>query len=155
MSESTEQEHDLKKEPILIPGMGLVDDATAVTLKLIAAIPEAERISIVNPIAGAIQHYRIRKKHPALRAEVNKILSMSVTALSRPVQNANVNMGAMLQTWSQGQNLAAFTLADAHWRSFDGTLDKKAAFLVASFSVYLSTLCLLVTLIPFFLHSGH
>jgi hypothetical protein len=152
MTEQDEPKPDKEEKPIVVPGLGLVEEGSKFAERLIVLIQEAENISVFNPVSGLRAYRRLMKTKRELRPEANELTSKILTAFTRPVNNVPMFAFGYLQSYANGQCTVAFIVVQAHWRGFSETLDKKAAFLVASFSVYLSTVSLLVSLLPFWLN---
>jgi hypothetical protein len=52
---------------------------------------------------------------------------------------------AYFQTWSLAECIGSNLLVDRYWREITSSLDRKAAFLIASTSIYIAVLSVVLT----------
>ena len=106
---------------------------------------EADAISILTPVAGLIQYRRLAAAKSVIRPRVAILLGEATGAVGGTVDGAPGAMAGFLQAQSLGEALAATLQLQIQWQRFSGTLDRKAAFLVAALSIYISCVSLLAT----------
>jgi hypothetical protein len=148
-AESRESTEPRRKAPapkssVELPGHGLAEEAETLSKEIALLRRAAEKISILNPIRGAFQYRRCLTLRKEMADRFSLVLGRALGALRTPVSGGALEF---FQTWSLGQSLAAVFILQLSWQWFTGTLDRKAAFLVASVSIYLSVIALTATLV--------
>ena len=148
VAESTAQNATIPHFNVSVPGHGLVEEAEALANEINAVSAEADLISLINPLRGYRQLKAIEKQRAELRPRLAKKLGEALSAMRTPVNGAPGFAGAaMFQSLSLGQSLAASLLLQMQWQRLVGTCDRKAAFLVAVASVYLSVVSLVLSVV--------
>jgi hypothetical protein len=128
-----------------MPSVGLLAKADDLAKRLISIAKACDAISVANPIRGILQYQRARWDQRAIAPQVSNVLRESLGAMSSSVEGAPGIMVGYLQTLSLGQSMTATLQVQGLWQRVTGTLDTKAAFLVASVGIYLSVVSLVIS----------
>jgi hypothetical protein len=126
---------------IQVPGLGLVEQAEPLALRVNELRATVDLVNVLSPLALVRLHKHIQAK-AALSPQVAAQLGKSLGAMRSPVQGV---AAGMFQAWSLGQALAATTLLDRQWQQLCSSIDRKAAYAVAVLSMYLALISVTVT----------
>jgi hypothetical protein len=131
---------------VKVPGLGLVEEAEALGMEISAISNEAEAISNLNPVRGYVQLMAVERKRVELSPKFAHKLGESIGTMRASVSGAPGVMAGHFQTLSLGQSIAATLILQTQWQRLVGTCDRKAAFLVAATSIYISVISLVLTI---------
>jgi hypothetical protein len=131
---------------IQVPGHGLVEEVEPLAQEVTALAREIESVNVINPFAAFIRLRRLETSRSELAKKVGEKLSKSLGALRSPVNNAPGGMAGYFQALSVGQSLTATLILQGQWQRLVSSFDRKSAFTVASISIYISIVALLVTI---------
>ena len=127
------------------PGHGLLKRTEPLAQELGRLGLDADAIAILNPVVGILQYRRLAAAKSAIRPRVAALLGEATGAIGGTVDGAPGAMAGFFQAQSLGEALAATLQLQNQWQRFSGTLDRKAAFLVAALSIYISCVSLVAT----------
>jgi hypothetical protein len=130
---------------IRVPGLGLVERAEPLAKEITDLAQLVDHVNVLNPFCSFVTLRRLDEARATLAPRVRTMLGESLGALRSPVNDAPGGMTGYLQAWSVGQALAATLLVQGQWERLVGGIDRKSAFTVAVFSIYISVVALLVT----------
>lgn len=134
-----------------VPTLGLMDDTGTTHLRMASLADRAERISIYSPFKALREIREIRKGLDKCEPEYERLLKRCHELLGETVQGCNNMEGGWYQSWSTAMGLSALHRLQATYARADSTLDRKGAYALACFSLYLAIASMLISMAPFFM----
>lgn len=131
---------------IIIPTLNIDDSLAPLAEKIYSATKGAEKVNILDPFSGFFRLNKLSKQKGAIAEEYEIQLKECYDLLKAPVEGPGMAM-AFAQSWSTAKGLAAITKLQETWRNLDALVDRKYAYSVAIFSLYIAVASLVLTVL--------
>ena len=112
-----------------------------------AIATRAEGVGILNTIAALRELRRLRKEYSARDQEAQATLRDTVERLGEPVEGSSALEMGWVQGFTLAAGLAAYTNLQSAVTAASEALDRKSAYAIACFSLYVAVVSLAVTVI--------
>jgi hypothetical protein len=126
--------------------LGLPLDIKPMCAELREMATAADQVSVLNPLGAYLRLRSIRKKYrvrePAFRAQLQDCFRR----LAEPVEGSTTAENAWLQGMTLAGGLSALLELNAITSAVSEALDRKSAYALACFSLYISILSLVLSL---------
>ncbi len=133
------------KDSILVPNLDIDKVVNPISQKLGEIQLIAEKINVWRPL-HAFKSIRNVKREQQKYVEIyTKIIDQIFKNLNEPVQGASGIDAGWLQTWSTSRGLAGLIRLQSTWSQVNELTDRKTAYSVACFSIYIALISLIVT----------
>jgi hypothetical protein len=107
----------------------------------------AETINVLNPFASYFKLQRCRRQWQARRTEVELQLQSCTQRMGEPVEGSSAIELGWIQGFTLAAGISAFAELNAASSSVSESLDRKAAYTMACFSLYVALISLVATLV--------
>ena len=106
---------------------------------------DAESINCLNPVSSYFKLRSIRRKWQNGQQKFQSQLNSCIQLMGEPVEGASSLDSGWIQGWNSAAGISALTMLYTALSSVSGLLDRKTAYTMAYFSIYLVLVSILVT----------
>lgn len=134
---------------IIIPTLNIEELIQNLVENINKTTKDAEEINILNPFTGFFRLKDVSKQKNGIAEEYDKKLKKCFDLLASPVEGPGMTM-SFSQSWSTAKGLSAVIKLQEIWRNLDALIDRKYAYSVAVFSLYIALFSLVLTIFSLF-----
>jgi hypothetical protein len=131
---------------MVIPTLNLRDRSKPSVRVLTSIASEAEAISVWRPIHAFLRLNEIRPRFKTERVQASTILHHCHDRLNEPVEGGPVTDMAWLQSWATATGTSVLFELQSAVQAAAEVLDRKAAYSLAVFSLYVALVSTALTL---------
>ena len=132
---------------LLAPALHLRHKVKDISAYFRAIATRAESVSILNTISALIVLRSLRKEYSAREQEAQAALRDTVERLGEPVEGSTALEMGWVQGFTLAAGLSAYTNLQSAVTAASEALDRKSAYAIACFSLYVAVLSLAATLV--------
>ena len=132
---------------VLAPALHMPSKVRGVAAAYRALATQANSITVLNPLAAARVLPNLRMRFDAGYAEADELLKECIARMSEPTEGTTASDLAWIQGFTFAAGLSAFTDLQSAVAAASEALDRKAAYSIASFSLYVAIVSLIATVV--------
>jgi hypothetical protein len=119
----------------------------AVCQELRALASSLEQVNVLNTVAAYACVRTVRRKFSERRAVYKELLDDCTSRLAEPVDGASTIDSGWIQAWAVASGVAGLQELTQALSALTEAMDRKAAYTLACFSLYIATVSLTATLV--------
>ena len=139
-----------QEDTIIVPGMNSPELIDPICKNLDALYKGAEAISIWRPFRAYWRVQQIRRQQQDLTKNYSSTLGQVYQRMGEPVEEA-ASEASWLQIWAAARGLASAAKLQSSWQQLDSVIDRKSAYAIACFSIYIAIASMVLTTVFGFL----
>ena len=108
---------------------------------------EAERVNVFEPFCSYLTLRRLRRELLAHQTQFRDLMTNCLRKLADISEGAPSNDTAWYQGWSVALGMSAVTRLNLSFASASAAIDRKAAYAIAIFSLYVAVISIIISLL--------